>query len=188
MNRRLKPLENPGENPGVDSGVNPGEDPGTSAGPGAPEAGAGSDVVVGVDGSTASVRALRWAVEVAASRGWSVEVVTAWPHDAPVFLRDVPGHYSDARDRARSAQQRAVHEATAGHRGRVRLHTTLENARPDRILAERSHDSRLLVLGSTGSHDLVERCRELGTCPVAVVAAEAGEPEVLPPLLAPMRG
>lgn len=146
----------------------------------------GSDVVVGVDGSPDSLRALRWAVEVAASRGWSVEVVTAWPHDAPVFLHDVPGHYSDARERARSAQQRVVREVTSGRAAPPRMSLTLENARPERLLAERSHDSRLLVLGATGRHGLADRCRERGTCPVAVVR-EAGEPEVLP-ALAPARG
>ncbi len=147
----------------------------------------GSDVVVGVDGSPDSLRALRWAVDVAVTRGWSVEVVTAWPHDTPVFLHDVPGHYSDARDRARSAQQQAVREATAGHVAPLRISLTLENARPERLLAERSHDSRLLVLGATGSHGLADRCRERGTCPVAVVH-DSGAPEVLPALLASARG
>lgn len=149
---------------------------------------AGRDVVVGVDGSADSVRALRWAVEVALRRGWSVEVVTAWPHDTPVFLHDVPGHYSDARERARLAQQQAVREATEDRTGPLRISLTLENARPERILAERAHDSRLLVLGATGAQGLAERCRELGTCPVAVVRDDTGDPEVLPPLLAPLRG
>lgn len=148
----------------------------------------GSDVVVGVDGSADSRRALRWAVDVALGRGWSVEVVTAWPHDAPVFLHDVPGHHSDARDRARVVQQQVVHEVLRELSAEVRLHTTLENARPERLLAERAHDSRLLVLGAAGGHGLAERCRELGTCPVAVLRPDCVEPEVLPPLLAPARG
>lgn len=145
----------------------------------------GSDVVVGVDGSPDSARALRWAVEVARSRSWSVEVVTAWPHDAPVFLHDVPGHHSDARERARLVQQRALREVVPGEPDDLRLHSTLENARPERLLAERAHESRLLVLGSAGSHGLAERCRELASCPVAVVGPGSGEPEVMPPLLAP---
>lgn len=149
---------------------------------------AGCDVVVGVDGSADSVRALRWAVEVARSRSWSVEVVTAWPHDAPVFLHDVPGHHSDARERARLAQRQVVRDAVHEATGEVRLRTTLENARPERLLPERAHDSRLLVLGAAGSGGLAERCRELGTCPVAVVGPGPGEPEVLPPLMAPTPG
>ena len=41
-------------------------------------------IVVGVDGSERSLRALRWAVEDAQLRGWSIEAVAVW--------RD---HYSD---------------------------------------------------------------------------------------------
>jgi len=149
---------------------------------------AGSDVVVGVDGSADSRRALRWAVDVALSRSWTVEVVTAWPHDAPVFLHDVPGHHSDARERARLAQLLVVGEVAGEDASEVRLRTTLENAPPERLLAERSHDSRLLVLGAAGTHGLAERCRELGTCPVAVVGPGPDQPEVLPPLLAHARG
>jgi len=148
----------------------------------------GSDVVVGVDGSEASRQALRWAVAVATARSWSVEVVTAWPHDAPVFLHDVPGHHSDARERARLTQQQAVDEVLGEAAAEVRLRTTLENARPERLLAERAHDSRLLVLGAVGTQGLAERCRKLGTCPVAVVGPGSREPEVLPPLLSPARG
>lgn len=156
---------------------------------GRPAAGeAGCDVVVGVDGSAESRRALRWAVGVAASRSWTVEVVTAWPHDAPVFLHDVPGHHSDARERARLTQQHAVDEVLRDTVVDVRLRTTLENARPERLLAERAHDSRLLVLGAAGTTGLAERCRELGNCPVAVLVGGSDEPEVLPPLLAPARG
>jgi len=100
----------------------------------------------------------------------------------------VPGHHSDARDRARLAQQQAVRDVVGEAHPDVRLRTTLENALPERLLAERAHDSRLLVLGAARESGLAERCRELATCPVAVVGDGATEPEVLPPLLAPARG
>ncbi len=146
-------------------------------------------IVVGVDGSWGSVHALRWALDVAAERGGHVEVVTAWPHTGPVFVREVPGHHSDARERARSAQARAVAEARTADTDAVPVSTVLENARPGDALSARARGRRLLVLGAAGDRTdpdptgLAADCRERVDCPVAVVSPDTGEAEVLDPLL-----
>jgi hypothetical protein len=153
-----------------------------------------STIVVGVDGSWGSVHALRWALEVAAEHGGQVEVVTAWPHTGPVFVREVPGHHSDARERARSAQARAVAEARTAATDTVPVSTVLENARPGDALSLRAHGRRLLVLGAADGPSarpqdelaptgLAADCRERVDCPVAVVSPDTGEAEVLEPLL-----
>ena len=70
-------------------------------------------VVVAVDGSEASVRAMVWALRHAASLGLRVEALTAWPLHGPVFLKEVTGHFSEPRWRAREAQAEAVSRALA---------------------------------------------------------------------------
>ena len=151
-------------------------------------------IVVGVDGSWGSVRALRWALTAAAERDCDVEVVTAWPHTGPVFVREVPGHHSDARQRARAAQAEAVRDARAAAPGDVPVTTVLENARPEEALTQHARGSRLLVLGAAGEGlddvrtELAERCREQVDCPVAVIAPETGEVQVLEPVLVRARG
>lgn len=143
-------------------------------------------IVVGVDGSWGSVRALRWALTAAAERDCDVEVVTAWPHTGPVFVREVPGHHSDARQRARTAQAEAVRDALAAAPGDVPVTTVLENARPEAALTRHARGNRLLVLGATGDgldDELAERCREQVDCPVAVIEPATGEVQVFEPLL-----
>ncbi|GAA2154463.1 hypothetical protein GCM10009844_40360 [Nocardioides koreensis] len=151
-------------------------------------------VVVGVDGSRGSVRALRWALAEAADHGYQVEVVTAWPHTGPVFVREVPGHHSDARERARTAQHQAIREARTAATDAVAVSAVLENARPEEALSLRARGRRMLVVGAGADHveqartELAERCRERVDCPVAIVVADAGETEVLEPLLARTHG
>ena len=156
-------------------------------------------IVVGVDGSRASVDALRWALAEAAGRRCAVEVVTAWPHTGPVFLREVPGHHSDARERARLAQDEALRQALGGDAPDVAIRVVLENARPEQVLAARAEVNDLLVLGTsrdTDDHDvdydveetLAERCQAEVTCPVVVVAPGPGAARVLHPPLARARG
>jgi len=145
-------------------------------------------VVVGVNGSTASTRALRWALVTAAERHWRVEVVTAWPHTGPVFVHEVPGHHSDARERARVAQADALRRALAETPAAVPVSTVLENARPEDALTLRARGKRLLVVGTSSGPveehraGLAGRCRAQVDCPVAVVPADAGDARILEPL------
>ena len=78
-----------------------------------PSGGEPDVVVVAVDGSGASVRAMIWALRHAAERGLRVEALTAWPVHGPVFVREVTGHFSEHRWRAREIQAEAVSRALA---------------------------------------------------------------------------
>jgi nucleotide-binding universal stress UspA family protein len=107
-------------------------------------------VVVGVDGSAPSSRALLWALRLATRHGWTVDVVTAWPEPAAVFVHEVPGHVCAPRERAAAVQARALRVAlgTVPDPPRVRCH--LDNAHPVVALRQRSQSAELVVVGSGG--------------------------------------
>lgn len=133
-------------------------------------------MVVGVTGSEASIRALAWALSAASDRGWSVDVVTAWPDLGEAFVHEVPGHYSDARGRALDGLDRALVSCGVAHDDpEVRIH--VENADPVAALAACSRGAELLVLGASeagrsrrrGSPPVSQSCQHLVGCPTVVV-------------------
>jgi nucleotide-binding universal stress UspA family protein len=111
--------------------------------------GAAGRVVVGVDGSATSVAALRWAVREAARLEWVVDVVTAWPDRAAVFVRQVPGHHSEHRHRAVAAQREALSTVIASERSVPAIRTFVENARPADALMEHSAGASMIVVGAS---------------------------------------
>jgi len=137
-------------------------------------------VVVGVDGSVACVRALMWALEFADTCDAAVEVVTAWPMHAPVFIGEVPGHFNDARWQAVKAQQMAVeHAGQLLARSVQRVVVRLDNARPFDALLGAAVDATMVVLGTRrpfptaegGSEGLAEALQLASGCPVLEVSA-----------------
>src|SRR5690606_23098000 len=66
-------------------------------------------VVVGVDGSDSSLRALQWAAHEAAQRGGTVQAITAWRWDVPGggIANEGPADM-EARDRAAQILEQAV--------------------------------------------------------------------------------
>ncbi len=148
----------------------------------------GGRVVVGVTGSDASAEALAWALDVAARRGWAVDVVTAWPDLGEPLIHEVPGHYSDARGRAVEGLRRAL----ARREDRPRdpeVRVFVDNADPVDALAARSRGADLLVLGVSrggqsrrrGLPPVAEACRRLIDCPLVVVDPVVDGPGVRAP-------
>jgi nucleotide-binding universal stress UspA family protein len=135
-------------------------------------------VVVGVDGTPASVAALDWALRLARRRGWTLDVVGAWPDPGEVFVREVPGHFNRPRNRVRAAVERAlVDVAGGGERPRTRLF--VENTHPVQALLERAEGAQLLVLGDSRwarprPSTVARACARLAACPVVLVAAPSG--------------
>jgi hypothetical protein len=139
-------------------------------------------VVVGVDGSEASVRALVWALRYAAENDAVVEVVTAWPMHAAAFIGEVPGHFNEARWQAVQAQARVIAHATSlvsespPHTARV------ENARALDALIRAAQPASLLVLGTdredcsgAGSWaSFTVRAQHAAPCPVILVPNRSG--------------
>jgi nucleotide-binding universal stress UspA family protein len=138
-------------------------------------------IVVGVDGSVGSRRALQWAVDEARLRGASVECVHAWnlpfvagyPYGTPVL--EAAALEQDA--------ERALHEIVAA------IDTTglaapieerVETGVASQVIVEAAKGADLLVVGSRGlggfkglllgsvSHQVVQHA----PCTVVVVPAE----------------
>jgi hypothetical protein len=129
-------------------------------------------VVVGVDGSDASVAALRHALVQVAASGLDVEVVTAWS-GGDISL--------ESRHAARRAALRAQSAVVArAHRQvdvPVRLSAVLVEGHPAEILLGAALGAHRLVLGvpTLRPGRLHRACLRAATCPVILVPA--GDPE-----------
>jgi nucleotide-binding universal stress UspA family protein len=137
-------------------------------------------IVVGVDGSDSSKRALRWAVRQAELTEGMVAAVTAW--DFPQFhgaLGWLPPSSSDEAalaDRARGELLAAVEE-TVGSRPRVEVRTEVRYGAPAGVLLDAARDASLLVVGSRGRGgfaglllgSVAQHCTQHAACPVVVV-------------------
>lgn len=138
-------------------------------------------VVVGVDGSAASVAALVWALRHAAADNRLVMVVTAWPLRSRVFVHEVPGHFNDARAEAGQAQARAVAHALSLVDPAPPVECLLVNAPVlDAVVAAAGRDV-LVVLGTDRTEPaeepagrgpaLTARAQDLADGPVLLVSA-----------------
>ncbi|MFC0432056.1 universal stress protein [Kutzneria buriramensis] len=141
-------------------------------------------IVVGVDGSDASVDAVRWALEEARKRGAEVHVVTAWHTDPPPVEGPPPmvGTPYRARESALAegqAHQNRVMEAVRGATEGVAMQLHMVDQWPPRALVHISAGADLLVLGRHGHSWLAERllgsvtayCVRHATCPVVITPA-----------------
>ncbi|MDA8035603.1 MAG: universal stress protein [Actinomycetota bacterium] len=117
---------------------------GVSGVPPAPER-AGRPVVVGVDGSSGSVAALRWAADYAALTGSSLHAVIAWEHDTGFGFQLRGG---TLHDEARHRLEQAVHKAIGAGADRVVLEVV--EGRPEEVLVQASRGAGLLVVGERG--------------------------------------
>ncbi|MDA3628162.1 universal stress protein [Saccharopolyspora sp. WRP15-2] len=148
--------------------------------------GAGSHreaVVVGVDGSEASVRALRWALVEARRRCLPVHAIMAWESRAvlagpgPLLMRpDQTPH--DVRERHWQSLNRVARVSLAGATT-PELHVELVEGDAAEVLTERSAHAGLLVLGDSGRSRVSEallggtalKCIHEARCPVLIVPA-----------------
>src|SRR5690606_5197132 len=97
-------------------------------------------VVVGVDGSDSSLRALQWAAHEAGQRGGTVQAVTAWRWDVPGGGIAAEGP-ADADARERAAQM--LEQAVAALTGDTPTASEVVEGRPAEVLADASRDADL---------------------------------------------
>jgi hypothetical protein len=139
-------------------------------------------VVVAVDGSDASVRALVWAFRHATEAGLEVEALTTWPLHGPVFVREVAGHFCEPRWRAREVQAEAVARAMAVVEDAPACHLRVINADLADALERASRRAALVVVGSDRTSDterpgtLAERVQHKTSAPLVVVGPEGSVP------------
>ncbi|MCP2257793.1 Nucleotide-binding universal stress protein, UspA family [Streptoalloteichus tenebrarius] len=155
------------------------------------ESGRSREIVVGVDGSDAGQRALRWAVEEALVRGCAVRVVTAWvPEPLTEFAfastRDVPGELEEDL-------RREVDELLAELPEPPVVRISVAQGPPAAVLLDAATDADLLVVGAHRGGLLREitlgsvstTCVRHARCPVVVLppprrSRQHGEPSVPP--------
>jgi len=110
-------------------------------------------IVVGVDGSTHSMRALRWAVKQAQAEHRPLTLVHTINSVSPAFM---DAAIVNARD-ARSVLDAAGHEVLSGARAQVEsaapeleVHEVFDLADPREMLRQLSTDAAMIVVGSRG--------------------------------------
>jgi nucleotide-binding universal stress UspA family protein len=104
-------------------------------------------IVVGVDGSPASLEALQWAVRQASLTGAAAEAVTAWHFPAAVGGFPIVDP-TDWQANAHDVQDLAVKEALGD--AAPALVRRVAQGHPVRVLLEAAVGAELLVVGSRG--------------------------------------
>jgi len=141
-------------------------------------------IVVGVDGSEASVAALRWALDTAAQTGAEVEAV----HVYEIGLAWIDGYQPDIGRWIAEAQAAAermlagiVTRESAAH-PEVKVARTVIEGQAARTLLAQASDADLLVVGTRGRGGLPglllgsvsNQCTHHSPCPVVVVPPKSG--------------
>ena len=136
-------------------------------------------VVVGIDGSEPSLRALRWADRQAMVTGSSLDIVTVWTfpdHPAPLDIVPKVPWPEESLAQAQEALDRLVDEVLP-QRAKDRVHAHVIRGDAAQVLIEESRDADLLVVGSRGRNEFTElmlgsvsdRCARHAACPVVIV-------------------
>lgn len=131
-------------------------------------------IVVGIDGSEASVSALRRAVQIATALGASVEAVSSWR--TPTGYSSV-GRFEYSPDDDAHAMLSVAEKSVFGSNAPDWFSTaTFEGAAAD-VLIEQSEGAEMLVVGSRGHGGIAgvllgsvsARCAEKASCPVLII-------------------
>jgi nucleotide-binding universal stress UspA family protein len=139
-------------------------------------------VVVGVDGSELSRRALRWGAAVARAQGHGVQALMAWQYPPHTGTPVGPAVVSpEEMDRDTEAELRAIIAAELGEAADDVV-VEVGRGRPGDVLLARSGrpDAALLVLGARGLGgfdgmllgSVTQQCVERAPCPVVVIRGE----------------
>src|ERR1700742_4808505 len=111
-------------------------------------------VIVGVDGSPHSDRALSWACRRAESCGDTVRAISAWPLGASgEDWTPQPGVKPEGQRYAEQIVGEAVERARRDHPS-VKVETVVVQGHPGHVLVNMSADADLLVVGSRGRSEV----------------------------------
>jgi nucleotide-binding universal stress UspA family protein len=135
-------------------------------------------IVVGIDGSPASAKALRWAAEEARLRDATVRAVYAWsfPFQSGEIAHLAAQAVLDALQQdAEQSAQTAVREALGADADTVER--VVEEASPVQALTTAARDADLLVVGSRGRGGFTglllgsvsTQCAQHAPCPVVII-------------------
>jgi len=130
-------------------------------------------IVVGVDGSPSSQRAVRWAAQQAKLTGATLRAVSSWRW--PNYITIVPPGVDLASDTRRTLDE-VLEVALAGSEDLSVTRHVIEGP-PGPALLTQAEDASLLVVGAQGRAafpgmllgSVAEYCVRHGSCPVVVV-------------------
>jgi nucleotide-binding universal stress UspA family protein len=142
-------------------------------------------IAVGVDGSPASLDALRWTISQAKLTGAPVDAITAWQTPSEYGMEGV-GADLDWADLAQQTLDAAL--AEVGNQDAVEIHGVVRQGQPTQVLVQASAGAELLVVGSRGRGGFAglllgsvsEHVSAHARCPVLVVRHHpvSAEPEL----------
>ena len=109
-------------------------------------------IVVGVDGSASSRKALTWAAAEAAEHGADLVVINVWEHTLlpPAGSVSVSVHYVPAPSQRTADDLLQVIKAELGEEPPVLVQAQVKQGRPAKVLIEESAAAELLVVGKRG--------------------------------------
>ncbi len=107
-------------------------------------------VVVGIDGSAASRRALVWAAEAANLFDKRLVVVSAWAHEHGAMHECEPVRPADSRGRTETMLSATIDEVL-GPEPSVAVERRIEGGQPAEVLLDVASEASLLVVGRVGS-------------------------------------
>jgi nucleotide-binding universal stress UspA family protein len=138
-------------------------------------------VVVGVDGSPASVAAVAWAARYASASGARVRALLAWHYPGAVGGPPIEKAPASVRNQTEKQEQATLDEAVAkAIPGRApAVETSLGYGHPAQVLIDASREADLLVVGRHGHRPFAGmligsvslHCVTEAFCPVVVVRA-----------------
>jgi nucleotide-binding universal stress UspA family protein len=136
-------------------------------------------IVVGVDGSAGSRKALTWAAAEAASHGSDLVVVNAWEHTLlpPAGSVSVSEHYVPDPSQRTTDDLLQVIKEELGDEPPVLVQPLVKQGRPAKVLIDESADADLLVVGPRGHGGFAglvlgsvsQHVAAYAKCPVAVI-------------------
>jgi len=136
-------------------------------------------IVVGVDGSAESLRALRWALREATLRDVTLVAVTAWHDPSSYDLgHPYPRDLEEEEHAARSTLNEAI-RAVADEPGAEAIAREVIEGLPSSTLCRMADDADLLVLGARGRGGMAsllvgsvaDWCVHHSVAPVVIVPA-----------------
>jgi nucleotide-binding universal stress UspA family protein len=141
-------------------------------------------VVVGVDGSTESISAVKWAARYAAATGAAVKAVLCWHYPAAVGTAPVGKAPKAITDEVRAEMQEHLDKALTegfGTASPSRVQPEIAYGHPAEVLVGESQHADLLVVGNRGhgkftgmlAGSVSMHCVTHAACPVVVVRGEA---------------
>jgi nucleotide-binding universal stress UspA family protein len=132
-------------------------------------------IVVGVDGSPDSIKALGWAARHAELTGWALEIVMAWEWPTSFGWSPMPSGLDPEAEMKKTLKP--ILSSLRTEHPTVVVEGKIVESRPVPALLEQSRGAELLVVGSRGHGEFVgmligstsEHCVTNAECTVVVV-------------------